>query len=102
MKNLSNYDEINLDSKKDTLIDIKSQKDENIPFKNDSTDTSFSDSMAQMNSLIVKEKPIINNNSSVITKNRKGNTLQYFFDKEGSPLIVIGPDCKKILFIIQK
>ena len=102
MKNSSNYDEINLDSKKDTLIDIKSQKDENIPFKNDSTDTSFSDSMDQMNSLIVKEKPIINNNSSVITKNRKGNTLQYFFDKEGSPLIVIGPDCKKILFIIQK
>ena len=27
---------------------------------------------------------------------------QYFYDKEGSPMIVIGPDCKKILFIIQK
>ena len=100
MKNLSKYDEINLDTKKDALIDIKSQTDENIPIKNDSTDTSFSDSMNQMNSLIVKEKPITNNNSSVIPKNRKGNTLQYFFNKNGSPLIVIGPDCKKILFII--
>ena len=100
MKNLSNYEELNLDPKKVTLIDIKPEKHENIPIKSESTDTSFSDSMNQMNSLIVKEKPITNNNSSVIPKNRKGNTLQYFFNKNGSPLIVIGPDCKKILFII--
>ena len=38
MKNLSKYDEINLDTKKDALIDITSQTDENIPIKNDSTD----------------------------------------------------------------
>ncbi len=94
MKNLSKYDEINLDTKKDALIDIKSQTDENIPIKNDSTDTSLSDSMDQMNSLIVKEKPVSNNYSSVIPKDRRGNTLQYLFDKEGSPLIVLGPDCK--------
>ena len=100
MKNLSNYVDINLDNKKEVLLDMKSKKDENIPIKSESTDTSFSDSMNQMNSLIVKEKPITNNNSSVIPKNRKGNTLQYFFNKNGSPLIVIGPDCKKILFII--
>ena len=95
MKNLSKYDEINLDTKKDALIDIKSQTDENIPIKNDSTDTSFSDSMNQMNSLIVKEKPVSKNYSSILPKDRKGNTLQYFYDKEGSPKIVIGPDCKK-------
>ena len=94
MKNLTNYDEINIDSKKDILLEIKSQKDENIPIKSESTDTSFSDSMDQMNSLIVKEKPVSNNYSSVIPKDRRGNTLQYLFDKEGSPLIVLGPDCK--------
>ena len=95
MKNLSNYDDLNLDPKKDALIDIKSQKDENIPIKSESTDVSFSESMDQMNSLIVKEKPVSKNYSSILPKDRKGNTLQYFYDKEGSPKIVIGPDCKK-------
>ena len=95
MKNLKNYDEINIDSKKDVLLGINSQKEENIPIKGESTDVSFSDSMNQMNSLVVKEKPISKNYSSVLPKNRKGNTLQYLFNKEGIPLIVIGPDCKK-------
>lgn len=95
MKNLKNYDEINIDSKKDVLLGINSQKEENIPIKGESTDVSFSDSMEQMNSLVVKEKPISKNYSSVLPKNRKGNTLQYLFNKEGIPLIVIGPDCKK-------
>jgi hypothetical protein len=95
MKNLKNYDEINIDSKKDVLLGINSQKEENIPIKGESTDVSFSDSMDQMNSLVVKEKPISKNYSSVLPKNRKGNTLQYLFNKEGIPLIVIGPDCKK-------
>ena len=95
MKNLSNYEDINLDPKKDALIDIKSQKDENIPIKSESTDVSFSESMDQMNSLIVKEKPISKNYSSILPKDRRGNTFQFLFNKEGSPLIVIGPDCKK-------
>ena len=95
MKNLKNYDEINIDSKKDVLLGINSQKEENIPIKGESTDVSFSDSMDQMYSLAVKEKPISKNYSSVLPKNRKGNTLQYLFNKEGIPLIVIGPDCKK-------
>ena len=95
MKKLKNYDEINIDSKKDVLLGINSQKEENIPIKGESTDVSFSDSMDQMNSLVVKEKPISKNYSSVSPKNRKGNTLQYLFNKEGIPLIVIGPDCKK-------
>ena len=95
MKNLKNYDEINIDSKKDVLLGINSQKEENIPIKGESTDVSFSDSMDQMNSLVVKEKPISKNYSSVLPKNRKGNTLQYLFNIEGIPLIVIGPDCKK-------
>ena len=95
MKNLKNYDEINIDSKKDVLLGINSQKEENIPIKGESTDVSFSDSMDQMNLLVVKEKPISKNYSSVLPKNRKGNTLQYLFNKEGIPLIVIGPDCKK-------
>ena len=96
MKILSNYEEINLDTNKEVLLDIKSRKDENIPIKSDSTDTSFSESMDQMNSLIVKEKPVSKNYSSILPKSRKGNTFQYFFDKEGSPLIVIGPDCKNL------
>ena len=94
MKNLSNYDEINIDSKKISLIDMKLQKEENIPIKSESTDTSFSESMKQMDSLIVKEKPVTNKYSTILPKDRKGNTKQYFFNKEGSPLIVIGPDCK--------
>ena len=96
MKNLSNYVDINLDTKKEVLLDMKSRKDENIPIKSESTDTSFSDSMNQMNSLIVKEKPVSKNYSSILPKSRKGNTFQYFLKKDGSPLIVIGPDCKKI------
>ncbi len=95
MKNLTNYDDLNLDEKKDALIDIKSQKDENIPIKSESTDVSFSESMDQMNSLIVKEKPVLKNYSSILPKDRKGNTFQFLFNKEGSPMIVIGPDCKK-------
>ena len=95
MKNLSNYDDINLDPKKDALIDIKSQKDENIPIKSESTDVSFSESMDQMNSLIVKEKPVSKNYSSILPKDRRGNTFQFLFNKEGVPMIVIGPDCKK-------
>ena len=97
MKNLTNYDDLNLDEKKDALIDIKSQKDENIPIKSESTDVSFSESMDQMNSLIVKEKPVLKNYSSILPKDRKGNTFQFLFNKEGSPMIVIGPDCKKNL-----
>ena len=96
MINSSKYEEINFDTKKDVLIDVKSGKEENIPIKCDSTDTSFSESMDQMNSLIVKEKPISKNYSSILPKDRRGNTLQYFFDKDGSPMIVRGPDCKKI------
>ena len=95
MKNLTNYDDLNLDEKKDALIDIKSQKDENIPIKSESTDTSLSESMEQMNSLIVKERPVTNKYFTVSQKDRKGNTKQFFFNKNGSPLIVIGPDCKK-------
>ena len=98
MKNLSNYDELNLDTKKEVLLDIKSNKDENMPIKSESTDTSFSDSMDQMNSLIVKEKPVSKNYSSILPKKREGNTFQFFLNKEGSPLIVIGPDCKKIKY----
>ena len=97
MKNLTNYDDLNLDEKKDALIDIKSQKDENIPIKSESTDVSFSESMDQMNSLIVKEKPVLKNYSSILPKDRKGNTFQFLFNKEGSPMVVIGPDCKKNL-----
>ena len=47
MKNLKNYDEINIDSKKDVLLGINSQKEENIPIKGESTDVSFSDSMVK-------------------------------------------------------
>ena len=95
MKKLSNNDEINIDSKKIALIDIKPKKDETIPIKSESTDTSLSESMEQMNSLIVKEKPVTNKYFTVSQKDRKGNTKQFFFNKNGSPLIVIGPDCKK-------
>ena len=51
--------------------------------------------MEQMNSLIVKERPVTNKYFTVSQKDRKGNTKQFFFNKNGSPLIVIGPDCKK-------
>ena len=56
--------------------------------------------MEKMNSLIVKEKPVTSQYSNVKSKNRRGNTVMYFFDKNGSPKIVIGPHCKKKLYKI--
>ena len=90
------------ESKETELIEIKSKKDENSPMKSDTNDSSFNDSMEQMNSLIVKEKPVTNKYSNIKSKDRRGNTFMYFFDKNGSPKIVIGPHCKiiKILTII--
>ena len=48
------------DIHKEEGIDIKSEKDENIPIKNESTDVCFSESVDQMNSLVVKEKKFPN------------------------------------------
>ena len=95
---MSDYDSLSTDSKEAELIDINSQKDENMPIKNDSNDKSFNDSMEQMNSLIVKEKPLTNKYSNIKAKNRKGNTYMFLFDKNGSPKIVIGLHCKKIKY----
>ena len=104
MKEIENYNNINLDSKETELIDVKSKKDEkdeqqSLIKSNISTtsthNSSFNDSMEQMNSLIVKEKPVTNKYSNIKTKNRKGNTCQFFIDKNGPQLIVIGPHCKK-------
>lgn len=97
MLDLDNYDNSSSDTKESELIDVKNNKDENIPIKSNKNtkDFSFNDSMEQMNSLIVKEKPITNKNNNVKPKSRQGNTVMYFFDKNGSPKIVIGPHCKK-------
>ena len=100
MKEIENYNDINLDSKETELIEVKSKKDEQSPIKDDTSistnnNSSFNDSMEQMNSLIVKEKPVTNIYSNIKTKSRTGNTYMFFFDKNGSPLIVIGPHCKK-------
>ena len=94
---LGTYDNLSLDTKKAELIDVTSKKDENMPIKNDEStqESSFNDSMEQMNSLIIKEKPIVNKYPNIKPKSRQGNTKMYFFDKNGSPKIVIGPDCKK-------
>ena len=102
MKDFDTYDNLNLDSKQTELIEVKSQKDENVPIKSDTStsDSSFNDSMEKMNSLIVKEKPVTSQYSNVKSKNRRGNTVMYFFDKNGSPKIVIGPHCKKKLYKI--
>ncbi len=109
MKQIENYNNINLDSKETELIDVKSKKDEkdeqqSLIKSNISTtsthNSSFNDSMEKMNSLIVKEKPVTNQYSNIKSKNRRGNTVMYFFDKNGSPKIVIGPHCKKKLYKI--
>ena len=102
MKDFDTYDNLNIDSKQTELIEVKPQKDENVPIKSDAStsESSFNDSMEKMNSLIVKEKPVTNQYSNVKSKNRRGNTLMYFFDKNGSPKIVIGPHCKKKLYKI--
>ena len=86
----------NSDAKMIEILDVKLKKEENIPIKSEAStrDTSFNDSMDQMTSLIVTEKPITNKNANKKTPNRRGNTFMYFFDKNGSPLIVIGPHCK--------
>lgn len=96
MKDLETYDNLNLESKETELIDVKSKKDEITPIKSDSSteESSLNDSMEQMNSLIVKEKPITNKYPNIKPKSREGNTIMYFFDKNGSPKIVIGPHCK--------
>lgn len=97
MKEFGTYDNLNSDSKEVELIDVKSKKEDNTSVKSDTNtnDSSFNDSMNQMNSLIVKEKPLSNQYSHVLPKNRQGNTCMYFFDEKGSPQIVIGPHCKK-------
>ena len=102
MKDFDTYDNLNIDSKQTELIEVKPQKDENVPIKSDTStsDSSFNDSMEKMNSLIVKEKPVTNQYSNIKSKDRRGNTLMYFFDKNGSPKIVIGPHCKKKLYKI--
>ena len=94
---LGTYDNLSLDTKKVELIDVKSKKDENEPIKNDEStqESSFNNSMEQMNSLIIKEKPITKKYPNIKPKSREGNTKMYFFDQNGSPKIVIGPDCKK-------
>lgn len=102
MKDFDTYDNLNIDSKQTELIEVKPQKDENVPIKSDAStsESSFNDSMEKMNSLIVKEKPVTNQYSNIKSKDRRGNTLMYFFDKNGSPKIVIGPHCKKKLYKI--
>jgi hypothetical protein len=99
MEEIEKYKDINLDSKETELIEVKSQKDEQSPIKDDTSistnNSSFNDSMEQMNSLIVKEKPVTNVYANIKTKSRTGNTCMFFFDQNGSPLIVIGPHCKK-------
>ena len=97
MKEIETYESLNLDSKQVELIDVKSKKDEITPIKSDSStdQSSLNDSMEHMNSLIVKEKPISNKYPNIKPKSREGNTIMYFFDKNGSPKIVIGPHCKK-------
>ena len=96
MIDLITYENLKSDSKKAELIDVKTQKDENFPIKSESTNSSsFSDSMEQMNSLIVKEKPISKQYQGIKPKNRNGNTFQYFINEKGIPKIVIGPHCKE-------
>ena len=94
---LGTYDNLSSDTKKIELIDVKTKKDENEPIKNDEStqESSFNDSMEQMNILIIKEKPVTNKYPNIKPKSREGNTKMYFFDKNGRPKIVIGPDCKK-------
>jgi hypothetical protein len=72
-------DILSSESKETELIEIKSKKDENSPMKSDTNDSSFNDSMEQMNSLIVKEKPVTNKYSNIKSKDRRGNTFMYFF-----------------------
>jgi hypothetical protein len=101
MIDFGNYESLKSDSKEVELIEVKSKKDENIPMKSDSStsDNSFNDSMEQMNSLIVKEKPVTKKFTSIKYKNRNGNTFQYFINERGAPKIVIGPHCKKKLIL---
>ena len=97
MKDFNTYINLSSDSKEAELIDVKTNKDESDPIKSEisTNNSSFNDSMEQMNSLIVKEKPVTNQFTYIKPKNRKGNTSMYFFDQNGSPKIVIGPHCKK-------
>ena len=103
MLELEDYDNSSIDTKETELIDVKYKKDENFPIKNDinKPESSFNKSMEQMNSLIVKEKPLTNKYPNIKPKNRQGNTVQYFFDEKGSPKIVIGPHCKKKYYYIS-
>ena len=97
MKDFDDYKTNDSDSKKDDLLEVKNKSGEETSIKTDinSSISTFNESIDQMNSLIVKEKPITKIYSSIHSKNRNGNTSMFFLDKNGSPLIVIGPDCKK-------
>ena len=77
MLELDNYDNSSVDTKETELIDEKSKKDENFPIKNDinKSESSFNESMEQINSLTVKEKPLTNKYPNVKPKTRQGNTI---------------------------
>ena len=54
----------------------------------------FSELRDESNKSAIINNPLIQKNKLIDIKYRRGNLHTYFYDKNGIPKIVIGPDCK--------
>ena len=79
---------------------MKVKEEENLKYLQDETSMNSQSKFSEAN---IKEDEKYNKdnsqNNKIKFKNKehyinKGNTLKYFFDKNGIPKIVIGPHCK--------
>ena len=88
------YSHLNINENEETIISTESA--ENVDSSKDLSDLKeqFNNSEIINNPLVVKKI------SKSEIKYRKGNLFIFFYDSNGRPKIVIGPDCKYFLIII--
>ena len=88
------YSHLNINENEETIISTESA--ENVDSSKDLSDLKeqFNNSEIINNPLVVKKI------SKSEIKYRKGNLFIFFYDRNGRPKIVIGPDCKYFLIII--
>ena len=64
-------------------------------------DGDFNNPKVHFNNSLMDNKQIVSKKEhKKITKYRKGKLYTFFYDKNGNPRIVIGPDCKHLFIII--
>ncbi len=84
----------NLTGKNSEYSNLNSIEKETEFEENKDINEDFKDLKEQFNNSAIINSPLVKKDSGKI-KFRKGNLHIYFYDKNGIPLIVIGPDCKQ-------